>query len=165
MLLLPLYFTDVPDKEAKQILEHLQQLQAIIDVLAWVASRFDKAVDAIEKWQAVDDVLREMSSSLVDYFEQTDRLLLLILDKLPDDETSTRVKQETSELRRQTIKSRIHSLQVQLKKHQDNLNWLEEKAAEYGTSVTLEITNGITYEQEKIKEIEQEISYLKQQLG
>lgn len=139
-------------------------MQAIVDVLSWIAQRFDKAVDAIEKWQAVDDVLRETSDYLTENFDRLDHLLLLILEKLPDSDASPRVRRETAELRKQTIESRINSLQVQLRKHQNNLNWLEEKAAEYGASVTLEITNQTIFEQEKIKEIEQEICYLKKQL-
>jgi len=133
-------------------------------VLSWIAKRFDKAVDVIEKQHAIDDVLRELGEYLTDHNERIDRILLLILDKLPDNNMSARTRQETSELKRDTIKSRIRSLQVQLKKHQANLNWLEEQSAKYGPNVTLEITNGIIYEREKISELEQEIDYLKKEI-
>lgn len=151
--------------EPRQIIEHLRHLQSITDVLAWVANRFDKATDAYEHQAAIDDVLKELSDYLAKNFDRIDQLLLLILEKLPDDKSSKRIKQQTNNLRKQTIESRIESLKNQLKQQYHNLNWLEEQAAQFGVNVTLEITSQIIRARERIAEIEDEIKYLKEELG
>lgn len=149
--------------EARQILQYLRNLQSVIDVLIRIASRFDKAVEQIEKMQGIDDVVRELGDYLTANIDRLDRMMLLILEKLPDRGVSERVKQETAELRQETIKNRIRSLRIQIKQHQSNLNWAEEQAAQYGPTVTLEITNKIIWEREKIKELQAELDYLRQQ--
>jgi chromosome segregation ATPase len=150
----------VRDDEPKQIINALRNLQTIVDALQWIASRFDKAVDRIEAQQALDDVLRELSDYLTSNIDRIDRMLLLILEKLADPH-SERVRRETGELRQETIDNRLRSLRAQLKQYQNNLNWLEEQAANYGTNVSLEIRNQITWTRQKINDIQNEISLLK----
>lgn len=148
--------------EAKAIYQSLRNLQAIVDVLAWIAGRYDKMMDSVEKQQAVDDVLRELSDYLTGSVDRIDRILLLILDRLPERNVSPRIRQETDALKRETIRSRIKSVQTQIIQHQKNLNWAEEQGALYGPESTLDITNKIIWEREKIQELQQEIDYLKQ---
>ena len=154
----------MPETEVDQFLERLKRLEDIVSVLSWIAKRFDRAIDIIEQQQSIDDVLRELSEYLTENVERIDNMLLLILEKLPDEQASPRVRRETAELRTQTIKSRVRSLYIQLQKHQKNLNWLEEQAANYGPNVTLEITNQITFERETTKKLQKEIDYLNQQI-
>lgn len=147
--------------EAKAIYQSLRNLQSIVDVLAWIAGRYDKILDSVEQHAKIDDVLRELSEYLTDSVDRIDRILLLILEKLPDHDASPRVLRETDALKRETINSRIKSLKVQIAQHQKNLNWAEEQAALYGPEVTLDITNKIIWEREKIAQLQHEINYLK----
>lgn len=148
--------------EARQLLEELHRLYSLVSVLSWIAKRFDKAVDVIEKQHAIDDVLREFGEYLADSIDRIDRIMLLILERLPADNISPRAKQETSELLQETIESRKRSLKRQLLDHQGSLNALEEKSAKYGINVPLEVTNGIIFEKEKIKRLKDEFALLRE---
>lgn len=150
--------------EPRQILEHLRRLQSIVDVLAWIASRFDKATDALEKQAAIDDVIRELDKRLTEDFDHINQVLLLLLERLPDKGASQRITYQTNQLKKQTIDNRVRSLKTQLSQQHANLNWLEEQSAKYGSSVTLEITNSIIFTKEKIQEITEELHYLKEEL-
>lgn len=150
--------------EPRQILENLRRLQAVIDVLAWIASRFDKAVDALDHQSSIDDVIRELDEHLDQEFDRINQALLLILEKLPDERGNKRIKAQTDHLRRQTIESRITSLKNQLFKQQRNLNWYEEQAASYGPNTTIEITNSIIGTRERLKELNDEMVYLRSEL-
>lgn len=151
-------------EEPRQILENLRRLQSLIDILSWIANRFDKAVDAIERQQAIDDVLREMDGYLHNNFDRIDRTLLLILEKLPEEKSSRRLQKETNRLRQETIKNRVESLRKQLKQYYFNLNWLEEQSAKFGINVSLEITSQIIETKEKIIAAEEEVRYLQEEL-
>lgn len=150
--------------EPKQILQQLRNLNAIVDVLSWIASRFDKAIDRLEAQQSIDDVLRELSEYLTSNIDRIDRMLLLILDRQPDrPNLPERIRRETAELKQETIDNRITSLRAQLARHHDNLNYLEEQAANYGPNVTVEIKNQIEWTKAAINQIEQAIKDLQKQ--
>lgn len=143
--------------EPRQILEALRNLATIVDVLSWIASRFDKAIDRIESQQALDDVLRELQDYLTGNIDRIDRMLLLILEKLADP-NSERVQRETGELRREAVANRVRSLRLQRQQYYDNLNAWQEQAASYGE--TPEIRNHVSAIQRKIREIDEEIKTL-----
>lgn len=168
--------------ESAQILEYLRQLYQLVvtleqtietleqainniktltDVQSWIASRSDKAIDKLEAQPPIDDVLRELSDYLTSNIDRVDRMLLLILEKMPEGRYSERIKQETAELRRETIDNRIRSLKLQLRQHTENLNSLEEQAAMYGMAIPQEIKNQIDWEKKKIGNIKEEMEYLK----
>ncbi len=150
--------------EPQQILENLRRLQSLVDILSWIASRFDKAVDALEKQAAIDDIIREQDEYLNSSFDRIDKTLLLILERLQNKQESKWTRQETNRLRAETIKSRLESLRKQLKQYQGNLNWLEEQEARYGAETTLQLTNQLIATKEKIGEIDEEVKYLEGEL-
>jgi len=142
-------------EEIRQIYQSLRDLQARVDVLAWIASRFDKAVDLIEDFARVDDVIRELNEYLAEEFEQINEALLALLDYLECQPGHTDIS--TGPLKTDMVEKRLASLRRQLLKHQSNLNYLEEESAEYGPSVPLGITNNIIREKEIIEELQQKI--------
>lgn len=150
--------------EPQQILENLRRLQSIVDILSWIASRFDKAVDALEKQAAIDDVIREQDEYLSASFDRIDKTLLLILERLQNRQESKWTRQETNRLRAETISSRLDSLRKQLRQRQANLNWLEEQEARFGSETTLQLTNQLIATRERIGEINEEVKYLEDEL-
>jgi hypothetical protein len=148
--------------EPKEIIIALRNLQSIVDVLSWIASRFDKAIDTIERQQSQDDILRELGEYLTGSIDRIDRVLLLLLKRLDHPKLSDRDRRETAELEIDTLHNQIHSLKIQKKRHQSNLNYLEEQAAIYGPSVTLEIKNKIEWTKAEIVELDQRIRELEQ---
>lgn len=60
-------------------------------------------------------------------------------------------------------KERLATLQKVLRTYYQNLNELEERAAQYGLNVPIEITNQIGYFEEKIEKVEKEIAALARQ--
>lgn len=150
--------------EPRQILQTLRNLQAIVDVLSWIASRFDKAIDQVERQPAIDDVLRELSDYLTGSIDRTDRLLLLILERLPERKNEPEhIRTQTAELKRETIENRLISLRLQRKQYTANLNWLEEQAATYGAAVTVEIRNQIQWTKDKLAKIDNDIGDLQRE--
>jgi hypothetical protein len=142
-------------EEIRQIYQSLRDLQARVDVLAWIASRFDKAVDLIEDFARVDDVIRELNEYLIEEFEQVNQALLALLDYLECQPGSTKI--QTGELKTNIVESRLASLRRQLTRHVSNINYLEEESAHYGPSVPLSITNDLIRERDIVRDIEAKI--------
>lgn len=169
------------DNEPAQILEYLRNLHQLIaaleqaievleqaianiktltDVQSWIASRSDKAIDRLEEQAPIDDVLRELSDYLTSNIDRIDRMLLLILEKMPEGRYSEQIRQETAELRQETLTNRVRSLKIQLRQHADNLNDLEEKAARFGMTIPQDLDNQIKYERRKIDDIKAEMAHI-----
>ena len=146
-------------EEIRQIYQSLRDLQARVDVLAWIASRFDKAVDLIEDFAKVDDVIRELNEYLAEEFEQINEALLALLDYLECQPGETAI--DTGELKVDMAEKRLASLRRQLSRHQSNINYLEEQSAEYGPSVPLSITNDLIRERESVAGLKRKIEELK----
>jgi len=145
--------------DLRRISQALQNLQSIVDVLSWIASRFDKAVDAVESFASIDDVIRELSNYLTGELDQIYKILLVILDQLDTETPNVAGKKMTDELRAEIVDGRVRSLKNQLKQHQQNVNQLEEQSAIYGASTPLGITNQIIRQKRKVAEIEAELAY------
>jgi chromosome segregation ATPase len=157
--------------EARQIVQRLRELQETVDelrtntnVLSWIASRFDKAVDTIERQQAIDDVLRELEEFLANSLNRIDETLLHILERLPEPRDPV-VKRKTAELLQSTIDSTIRSLKVQQATYQRNLNELNEEVAMYGFAVPVEKRNQVKWYQDKLKKIEEDLVYYQHKLN
>jgi hypothetical protein len=162
----PVFLINVANDEIKSIYQALRNLQAIVDVLQWIANRFDRAVDAIEKQQAIDDIIRELQDYLTTSQDRIDRMLLLILERLPEkSDLPVWAKRETAELKQQTIESRLKSLQLQKAQFNNNLNTFEEQAAQYGFLVPIELKNKIEWSQDKLRKIDDELEYLRKNYG
>lgn len=152
------------ENEVKAIYQALRNLQSLVDILQWIANRFDRAVDTIEKQQAIDDVVRELSDYLTNSIDHIEQVLVVLLEQSSGHPTKY-TKQQTDKLLSETLKNRVRSLRLQIKQHQSNLNWAEEQAAQYGPEITLEITNKIIWEREKISELTSELEYIQDQIS
>jgi hypothetical protein len=147
--------------EPRIIIEELRNLRALTDVLSWVASRFDKAVDLIEAQAPLDDIIRELQDYLVKSNERIDKSLLLILERLPDNaNVSQHSRRVTNQLRLDTLSARIESLKKQASILHTNLNDLEEQAAMFGFGqVPVHLRNQMNGNREQLANVAEELEF------
>ncbi|MBD3260795.1 MAG: hypothetical protein GF334_03825 [Candidatus Altiarchaeales archaeon] len=149
-------------QEIRLIYQSLVDLKSIVDVLSWIASRFDKAVDQLEDFMSIDDVLREQGQYLVETLDRFDQMFLLILERLPPLEENgnisaadmERITSQTAQLKKDAIDNRIKSLRVQIDQCWKNINKLEEQSALYGFDLHRENLIKQWYEEKDKKESE-----------
>ncbi len=138
----------------------IEEIAGALRRLYSLGDKFAQALTALEKYQQIDDIIRELSEEVPSHLDRIDRLLLLIIDRLS---TTTPVdhhqRKLTSELREEVFGSRRRSIMKQMLQTQSNLNQMEEQAAEYGHHPPLEVTNHIIKLRENFNALEQELDY------
>jgi len=141
--------------------EQLQYIYGALRRLHTLADKFAQALIVLESYQALDDVIRELTEELPHQLDRIEQAILIILDQAGGRQAGHRTQKITAELRAEIVAGRVASLKRQIERQQLNLNQLEEQAADYGADVPLHVTNHIIRIRRKIEELQEEMQFYK----
>lgn len=136
--------------EIKFIANSLRRLNSLAD-------KFERGLNQLHGYAAIDDVLRELLDELPEQLSRLERAILILSNA-----GHPGMKEITDELEQDILKSHIKSLQKQIRQQHANRDGLQEESARHGDSPPLYLTNQIIGVTNEIDRLENEIKYFKE---